>query len=218
MSWFKSYFCFLVLRPWRELRRGKWGTILFALPFLSTVLTFVGVFINIRIPLPNWSTKTWLIMFLMSVISTLLLLIEGLRSYDIRTSKELREEWAAQNNAVKILSESIARGKPLYERCRSHNSESDDRLIDDITQWHRGVASDLVFEAHLDEGYKDRFYKHSNSGERTPPLNECLLWMNTRLVILKEFRQEFSQPPSQLVSPIATNELEFGSNLDGHEF
>jgi uncharacterized membrane protein len=73
-----------------------------ALPVISTILTFVGIFINLHIPLPDWSTKTWLSLFLLSVICTLLLLIEGLRRYDIRTTNELRKEWDKRSKTVEV--------------------------------------------------------------------------------------------------------------------
>lgn len=198
MNWLRSYFSFLLLRPWKELKRSKWYMVFTALQAISTVLTFLGIFVALRIPLPGWSATTWLILFLLSIISTLLLLIEGLRRYDVRTSNEIRAEWARRFKANEVLSEKIARGEVLYRSLDSVTYQSDTQLAEHIDQWHRGVASALLYDSGLGESYRDMFYKRSNTGDRTPPLNECLAWMHDRLVILKEFRQELEPPPKQI--------------------
>src|SRR5947209_8328819 len=155
MIWLKSYCRFLFLRPWNELKRSRWYMVLIALPVISTALTFVQLFVTIRFPLPAWSTQTWLVLFLLSVVVTLLLLIEGLRRYDARAADEIREEWGKRSKLIRILSEDIARGDVLYRRCDRPDYESDVRLVDDITQWHRTAASHLTGE--LGEDYRDRF-------------------------------------------------------------
>lgn len=198
MKWLKSYCSFLFVRPWKELRRSRWYMTLVVLPVLLDVLSLIGLFLNIRIPLPDWSNKTWTILFLLSVILTLLLLIEGLRRYDIRTTSDLKKEWENSSNANKVLSAYIALGDDLYHRCKKHDYESDTSLVGDITDWHRGAASAIVYEAHLDPSYRDRFYKDSDTGKKTPPINECLSWVHTRVTILKEIRHEIMQPPPQI--------------------
>lgn len=164
------------------------------LPTISTFLTFLGIFINVRIQLPDWSTRTWVILSQISIITTLLILIEGLRRYDLRTNNEIRTEWAVRSNVIKVLSELIALGERLKNRCDRTMYLDDATLEEDITSWHRSVASALVYEAKLDESYRDRFYKRSDTGERTPPLNECLSWMHTRVAILKRLGRSLITP------------------------
>lgn len=198
MTWLKSYCRFLFLRPWNELKCSKWYMVLIALPLISTVLTFVQLFVIIQVPLPAWSTQTWLILFLLSVVVTLLLLVEGLRRYDARMTAEIREEWDRRSKILRVLSEDVARGELLYRRCESPTYEGDVRLVDDITRWHGIAASHLEHETGLGEAYRDRFYKRSDTGEKTPLLNECLAWMHNRLYYLKGIREEFERPPEAL--------------------
>lgn len=172
--------------------------VLIALPLISTVLTFVQLFVIIQVPLPAWSTQTWLVLFLLSVVLTLLLLVEGLRRYDARMTAEIREEWNRRSKILRVLSEDVARGESLHRRCESPTYEGDVRLVDDITRWHGIAASHLEHETGLGEAYRERFYKRSDTGEKTPPLNECLAWMHNRLYYLKGIREEFERPPEAL--------------------
>lgn len=195
------------MRPWKELKLSKWFVTLILLPVISTFITFIQLFTNLHIHLPEWSTRTWLIVLLLSTILILLLLIELLRRSDLRITNELCKEWQSSSQALKALSAEIAVGELMLKRCEHPNYSHDSRLIDDITDWQRGAASALLYQASLNESYRDRFYRGSNTGERTPPLNECRLWMHERLVALKRIRKEIEQLPSHLTSTDRTPEF-----------
>lgn len=208
MKWFKEYLSFLFFGPWREVKRSKYYRVLLALQVISTCLTFAGIFFTLRIPLPDWSTKTWLIAFLLSVIGTLLLLVEGLRRYDNRTTDDLREEWLRRSKKVVVLTGYIVTGQELVEKCETLGYEKSESisgsdyadLKNNIRKWNKDVAYDLIREAQLDKSYKARFYEDCKTGEDIPEYNKCRSWMKDRLVILREFRQEFDQPPPELLS------------------
>jgi hypothetical protein len=203
-------FCYLVCRE--EIPRRRWYPVVKTIWSIALVVGVSGILLHqiLEAAFPRSLALAWAITALAVMILALLAVINFARTFYFRTVDEAREEWARRSRAVEVLSELIARGQVLVNRCERQMYEEDAKLEDDITRWHRAAASNILYEAKLDESYRDGFYKHSDSGERTPPLNECYSWVETRVAILREFRQEFEQPPQQLL-PRGVNQAASGA-------
>src|SRR5215213_8162775 len=101
-------FCKVVV--WTEFKSQRWYQILMAISILSTVLTFVGLFVTIRIPLPMLSWQGLLIAFLVTLISMALLVTEAIYRFHERTVNELNAEHESRSHNLEKLSEIYGSG------------------------------------------------------------------------------------------------------------
>lgn len=163
-------------------------------------LSVLGLHFTLQALFPTHIVLAWVITALGAAIVFLLILSNFARTYHDRIVSEARNDWLEQVPILKGLSEYIARGETLVERCQRGDTQHDTRLEQELIDWHKGVASDLVYTLKLLEEYKDRFYKHSDSSESAPPVEWCYGWIHKRVAILKEIRNEFQKPPTHLGS------------------
>ena len=140
--------------------------------------------------------SAWIITVLVALIAFLVLLLRFAQTYQQRIVGELEEEWARRVEIIHKLGWYLTEGKHLFEQCKSSTNWSDETLKSRVFEWNRGVNSELL---QIDESYRDRFYKGSNSGTDLPvDVHNILGWMNDRVAILARILKEFKAPPSQV--------------------
>lgn len=83
---------------------------------VSTVLTFVGLFVTIRIPLPRLPWQDWLIALLVTLIILALLVIEASYRFYERTINELNAEHESHSRKLERLSEIYGSGNELLRQ------------------------------------------------------------------------------------------------------
>lgn len=83
---------------------------------VSNILTFVGLFVTPRIPLPQLSLQGWLIAFLVTLISLALLIIEAIYRFHERTVNELNAEHESRSRNLEKLCEIYGSGNELIRQ------------------------------------------------------------------------------------------------------
>lgn len=138
-----------------------------ALPVLFNILTLLSLFINLHIGLPHWTWKGWLIAFLISVIVSLLIILEAVYRYHTRTVgdqakvlKHLESSNRAQIKRERIRADKLVAlcavagaGKELYERLtaelyRDKGYPSDSKHAVEV--WQAGLESAIVSRISAD--------------------------------------------------------------------
>ena len=89
---------------------------------LSAVLTYVGLFFSIRIPLPAWSWWVWFALAIVTTIILLLMVFHAIYRFHVRTVDELTTEYQTE---TKVLSSQVVdKDNIVSERnALSHDNE-----------------------------------------------------------------------------------------------
>src|SRR5258705_4887805 len=185
-----------------EWKRRRWVRILSRLARLfgfgvGGAVVFYGVWaLILRTFFSRSLLSAWVISVLVALIAFLLLLLRFAQTYQQRIVNDLEKEWSRRVDIVHSLGWYMTEGKGLFEQSKHSTNWSDGTLKSRIFEWNRGVNSALL---QIDESYRDRFYKGSNSGTDLPPDTPNILgWMNDRVVLLAGILKEFKATPSQL--------------------
>jgi hypothetical protein len=99
-----------------EFKSRRWYRILTAVSALSTLLTFVGLFVTLRIPLPKLSWQSWLIAFLITLMILALLVMEAVYRFHERTVDELDTKYEERSRNIEKLSEIYGSGNELIRQ------------------------------------------------------------------------------------------------------
>lgn len=140
--------------------------------------------------------SAWIISVLIALVAFLILLLRFAQTYQQRLVTDLEREWSRRVEIIHNLGWYLTEGKGLFEECKHSANWSEESLKSRVVEWNRGVNSALL---QIDESYRDRFYKNSNTGTDVPPdVRHILGWMNDRLVPLAGILKEFKGAPSEL--------------------
>lgn len=187
-----------------EAKRRGWFSVLKAILLL---LGYIGLSVIALHPLLKWLfpssiVAAWVVMGALAVTVSLLVVINFMRTYHERIIKEVLKVWPDRLEIIHFLHEAMDWGRNLSDKCKG----SDTVPSEDISRWRRDTASKV--ERMLGIEHRRMFYEHSETGENHPSVpHECQLWIDTRLVKLRQFMAEAEQPPEQLVSYTAKNQI-----------
>lgn len=107
---------FYKVAVWTEFKSRRWYQVIMTASVVSNILTFVGLFVTPRIPLPQLSLQGWLIAFLVTLISLALLIIEAIYRFHERTVNELNAEHESRSRNLEKLCEIYGSGNELIRQ------------------------------------------------------------------------------------------------------
>lgn len=195
-----------------EWKRRRWVRILSRLArlfgfWVGGAVVFYGIWALILRTLFSRSLlSAWVISILLAFIAFLLLLLRFAQTYQQRIVNDLEKEWSRRVEIVHSLGCYLNEGKGLFEQYKQSTNWPNETLKSRVYDWNRGVNYALL---QIDESYRDRFYKGSNSGADLPAdVHNILGWMNDRVVLLAGILKEFKAAPARLRES-QTSEISF---------